>query len=298
MNKIDPALGLNLSHERTLPDRKGLTADVVIPAHNEEDTISQVVRAAQKSLTELDLQNGRVIVSASGCTDNTAEWARVAGADVVVAPAGKGLAILSGIRKSTAEIICLIDGDLEYFGDRPLAEELLDPIVRGVCDATIADLHWRPIYPQLWLMGFFAPLAGRVFPEMLPAVGHTPWSGQRAAIREAWPSDLPAGFTSDLAILLHWMDNDVILRPVVADDWTNPQRPKPDLMRAECDLLIKHALHRNRISQKDADALTEWFSIAHSLMADYNHGKDDPQDFERDLLRKSLAALHAASERR
>lgn len=291
MNKINPALGLDLSHERTLPDRSGMSADIVIPAHNEESTIVQVVREAQKSLAGLGLQGGRVIVSASGCTDGTASSARSAGADVVVSPAGKGCAMLAGIEASTSEIVCLIDGDLEYFGTRPLAEELIDPIIRGVCEATIADLHWRPIYPQLWLMGFFAPLAGRVFPEMLPAVGHTPWSGQRAAVREAWPSDLPEGFTSDLAILLHWMDIDVSLRPVVADDWTNPQRPKPDLMRAECDLMIKHALHNGRISQKYAEALKEWFSMAHSLMAEYEPERDDPKAFERDLLRKSLAAL-------
>ncbi|MFJ6022949.1 glycosyltransferase [Nocardiopsis alba] len=289
--EIDPALGLALHHERTLPDRRGSTADVVIPAHNEQATIVQVVQDAHKALTELDVQGGRVIVSASGCTDNTAELAQGAGAEVVISPAGKGRAMLAGIQASTAEIICLIDGDFEYFGGRPLASELLDPIIRGVCDATIADLHWRPLYPQLWLLGFFTPLAGRIFPEMLPAVGHTPWSGQRAAVRSAWPSTLPDDFTSDLAILLHWLDIDITLRPVVADDWTNPQRPKPDLMRAECDLLIKHAIHRNRISEKEAEELRGWFSKAHSFMAEYDPGTHEPKEFEKALMNKSLAAL-------
>lgn len=289
--EINPDLGLPLSHERTLPDRRGSTADVVIPAHNEEGTITQVVREARKALTELNIQNGRVIVSASGCTDHTAEWAREAGAEVVISPAGKGNAMLAGIQASTAEIICLIDGDFEYFGERPLASELIDPIIRGVCEATIADLHWRPLYPQLWLLGFFAPLAGRIFPEMLPAVGHTPWSGQRAAIRSAWPSKLPDDFTSDLAILLHWMDRDITLRPVVADDWTNPQRPKPDLMRAECDLLIKHATQKNRISAKEASELSSWFSEVHSFMADYDPEVHEPKEFEKALMNKSLAAL-------
>jgi hypothetical protein len=66
--------------------------------------------------------------------------------------------------------------------------------------SAISDLYWRPLYPQMWLHAFFAPLAGMLFPEVLPKCGSTPWSGQRAALRELWPSELPDDFTVDLEL--------------------------------------------------------------------------------------------------
>jgi hypothetical protein len=121
--------------------------------------------------------------------------------------------------------VCLIDGDLRYFGDRPLVTILVEPILHGIAGACITDLYWRPIYPQMWLYGFFAPVAGCLFPELLPKAGSTPWSGQRVATRELWPESLPDGFTVDLEILLHWNRHALRLRPVLADDWVNPRRP-------------------------------------------------------------------------
>ncbi|MEV2276189.1 glycosyltransferase [Nocardiopsis sp. NPDC049922] len=287
--KIDPALGLDLVQSRTLANRDATVA-VVIPAHNEQGTIAEVVGDAHQALTLLETE-GEVIVSASGCTDDTANIASDSGAKVIEAPAGKGLAMLAGIQASRADIVCLIDGDLRYYGDEPLAAALVSPILKGISDATIADLYWRPLYPQLWLHGFFAPLAGKLFPELLPKTGSTPWSGQRAALRKYWPTELPDGFTSDLAILLHWNDLGISLRPVLADDWVNPQRPKPDLMRQEFSLLVDHAVRLGRISETEVAKLETWFTTAHNLMAEYKPDDDDPQEFEGSLLKRSLAAL-------
>ncbi|WP_067818937.1 glycosyltransferase family 2 protein [Actinomadura kijaniata] len=293
---IDPALGLiDVDSPRSLRNVEGGVA-IVIPAHDEEESVARVVRDGFRALETLGV-DGEVVVAASGCTDATAERAAAAGARVTEAAEGKGNAVLAGLKASTADVVCLIDGDLRYLGDEPLAVSLVAPILRGVAEATIADLYWRPVYPQLWLHGFFAPLAGRLLPEALPTFGTTPWSGQRAALRDLWPTVLPEGFTCDLAILLHWHDSGARLRPVVTDDWVNPQRPKPDLMRQEFAMLADHAVANGRVDARRREDLEAWFTAVHAYMATYRPGEDDPREFERSLLRRSLAELDAALSR-
>lgn len=286
---INPALGIDLVAGRTLR-RRVADVSVVIPAHNEEETIAEVVSESARGLEMLDVP-GQVIVSASGCTDRTAAVARLAGAVVVEAGIGKGAAIVAGVKASTGDVICLVDGDLRYYGDPPLVPLLVGPILNGIADATVSDLYWRPLYPQLWLCGFFAPLAGTLFPELLPKVGSTPWTGQRAAVRELWPDTLPGGFTADLALLLHWNERALRMRPVLADDWMNPQRPKPELMAQEFSLLVEHAVRRGRVEPDEVAHLSGWFESAHRLMAEYEPEKHDPREFEADVLDRSLAEL-------
>jgi glycosyltransferase involved in cell wall biosynthesis len=288
--EIDPALGLELTPERTLAARDG-PISVVVPAHDEEPTVAEVVAAAYAGLRVLGV-DGEVIVSASACTDGTARKAAWAGARVVESPQGKGSAINAGVEAATGKIICLVDGDLLYYGDPPLVALLVAPLLHGTADATIADLYWRPIDPQLWLHGFFAPLAGRLCPELLPKAGSTPWSGQRAAPRELWPSGLPRDFTADLTILLHWNDAGARLRPVIADDWVNPQRPKPDLMAQEFSVLVRYAVERGRVTEDQVPALERWFATTHELMTRYRPGHYDPQRFEIGLLEGSIRHLN------
>lgn len=286
---IDPALGLDLVPIRTL-ERQTARVSVIIPAHNEAGTVGEVIQAAQHGLDLLGT-DGEVVVSASGCTDETAQVAVEAGARVLDAPLGKGAAIRAGLAATDGDIVCLVDADLKYFGDPPLVTLLVEPILHGIADACVTDLYWRPLYPQMWLYGFFAPVAGFLYPELLSRAGSTPWSGQRAATRELWPESLPDGFTVDLALLLHWNKYAPRLRPVLADDWVNPQRPKPELMPQELDLLIEQALADDRLNADAVPALKEWQADAHQLMAAYQPEKDQPQEFERRLLAGSLAAL-------
>jgi glycosyltransferase involved in cell wall biosynthesis len=286
---IDPALGLDLVGTRTLAKNPGRVS-VIIPAHNEAETITEVVTESQRGLDLLGAE-GEVIVSASGCTDATADLAAAAGARVILSPPGKGNALKEGFRASNGEIICLVDGDIRYFGDEPLASLLVRPILNGISDATITDLYWRPLYPQMWLHAFFAPLAGMLFPEMLPKCGSTPWSGQRAARRHLWPSRLPDEFTVDIEILLHWNKNALRLRPVLADDWVNPQRPKTDLMSQELQVLIEHAVKEDRLDSDAIPAVERWYEATHHLMATYRPERDDPQQFEQLLLSRSTAEL-------
>lgn len=289
---INPALGMKLVPERTLQSAAGQTVSVVIPAHNETATVAEVIADARRSLDLLGV-DGEVIVAASACTDDTAQVAAAAGADVVQAPIGKGAALTAGIAQSRGDIVCIVDADVQYFGETPLVALLAAPILHGIADVTISDLYWRPLYPQLWLAGFWAPLAGRLFPDLLPLVGSTPWSGQRAARRALWPDDLPAGFTVDLALLLHWREHALRMRPVLADDWVNPQRPKADLMRQEFDLLVGAAVRAGRATADDIPNLIAWFTTTRDRMADLDPDVDDPQEFERQLLDDGVARLRA-----
>jgi hypothetical protein len=277
---------LNKVESRTL-SRRSAAVSVVIPAHNEEATITQVVADCRRGLDLLGA-SGDVIVSASDCSDSTAAVAAQAGAHVVEAPIGKGAAILAGARAAAGDVICLVDGDLQYYGDVPLVTLLVEPILRGVADASISDLYWRPIYPDQWMHGFFAPLAGHIFPELLPKAGSTPWSGQRAAVRELWPSELPSDFTADLALLLHWNALTSRLRPVLTDDWFNPIRPKPQQLALDFELLVGHGIQAGRIPPSARTPLAAWFRFLQTQIDSYRHGEDDPSEYEKRLLNASL----------
>ncbi|ABW10892.1 glycosyl transferase family 2 [Parafrankia sp. EAN1pec] len=290
---IDPALGLPLVGHRSLADRTG-PVSICIPAHNEAETITEVVSEARRAIGILGT-DGEVLVAASACTDDTATLARAAGARVIEAEKGKGNAVKAALSEATGTVVATVDGDFRYFGPEPIAATLLRPIMTGIVDATIADLYWRPLYPQMWLYGFMAPLAGRIFPEMLPKVGATPWSGQRAAIRSLWPTDLPEGFTVDLTLNLAWNDAPARVRPVPVDDWVNPQRPKPELLRQEFDIITAHGLARGRISQGDIEALTSWFTRAQRRMATYRPDVDDVEEFEQMLLRDGIGSMPPSS---
>jgi glycosyltransferase involved in cell wall biosynthesis len=105
---------------------------VVIPALNEEEAISRVVREVPDYVDE-------VIVVDNGSTDATAESAREAGARVVREERmGYGHACLAGVRAATSpDIIVFLDGDRsDYPQDM---EHLLHPILRDGYDMVIGS---------------------------------------------------------------------------------------------------------------------------------------------------------------
>jgi glycosyltransferase involved in cell wall biosynthesis len=107
---------------------------VVIPALNEEEPISGVVRECLAIGVPAE-----VIVVDNGSTDRTAERACEAGARVVSAPRGYGQACAAGARAVSAEsdIVVFLDGD---GSDIPaFIPQLVEPIAGGTHDFVIGS---------------------------------------------------------------------------------------------------------------------------------------------------------------
>lgn len=107
----------------------------LIPAFNEEERIKSTVG----SLSSIELIN-RIVVVDDGSTDLTGQLAKDAGAEVIELRenVGKGDAINKALTLiNNYEVLLLLDADL---GDSAKeAVKLLDPVLRGEADMTIAD---------------------------------------------------------------------------------------------------------------------------------------------------------------
>jgi hypothetical protein len=79
------------------------------------------------------------------------------------------------------------------------------------------------------------------------------------------------------------------------DDWVNPQRPKPELLRREFDLLIAHAVAHGRLRAEATGPLAAWFDQARRRMATYRPDHDEVAEFEQMLLRDALSSLPGGS---
>ena len=107
----------------------------IIPAHNEEASVADVVHGLKRYVDE-------VIVINDGSTDRTVEFAEKAGARVVshAMKRGLGLAIRHGYQEALAmgaDIVVQIDADGQYtVEDVP---KLVKPIIDGEADMMIAS---------------------------------------------------------------------------------------------------------------------------------------------------------------
>ncbi len=89
---------------------------VIMPAHNEEAVISRTVTSLLSQMPP----TGRLLVVADNCSDDTAQIASAAGADVTIrqdaARRGKGYALDHGVRSLSADppqVVIVIDADCE-----------------------------------------------------------------------------------------------------------------------------------------------------------------------------------------
>jgi len=100
---------------------------VVIPAFNEEKSISSTVFSAQKMLSSSGIQ-GEVIVVDDGSTDVTGRLASEAGARVIAHSTnhGYGASLKTGIRNAAYDLIAITDADGTYPIDR--IPDLVDAI--------------------------------------------------------------------------------------------------------------------------------------------------------------------------
>lgn len=116
----------------------------IVPCHNEEGAIGQVVRDLLKAVPSMD-----VYVYDNVSTDDTAAVARAAGAQVRTEHRkGKGNVIRRAFADVEADIYLLIDGDDTY--DASAAPELIRALVQGPVDhvtgvrQAVVDTAYRP----------------------------------------------------------------------------------------------------------------------------------------------------------
>jgi len=106
---------------------------IIIPAYNEEKTISEIVRKV-KSQEVHDMEK-EIIVVDDGSKDNTRKiLSRIKGIKLVVHEQnrGKGAAIRTGLKHATGKITLIQDADLELFPEDYPA--LLSPILANKAD--------------------------------------------------------------------------------------------------------------------------------------------------------------------
>ena len=86
---------------------RGRTVSLVIPAHDEEDTIAQVIEEFRR-----DSRLDEILVVDNNCTDRTAELAEAAGARVVTESSpGYGSALVAGMTHAKGDILVLTEAD-------------------------------------------------------------------------------------------------------------------------------------------------------------------------------------------
>lgn len=155
----------------------------MIPARDEADRVAATVRAAAK-LDRVD----QVVVVDDGSADATADVARTAGAVVVShpRPRGKAAALETGARTGQSAYLLFLDADL---GDTAAnAGSLLEPVLSGDADMTIANL---PVQTGAGGHGFVVRLARDGIERACGRRLAQPLSGQRCLTREAFEAALP-----------------------------------------------------------------------------------------------------------
>lgn len=119
-----------------------MTTVITVPAYNEEKTIGELVKGVKKALDRSSYKGRyKVLVVDDGSRDNTAIFAKKAGAIVYPHPKNYGLAecFKSEIKKCLelkADVIVHIDADLQYKPDE--IPKLLKEIENG-CDLVLGS---------------------------------------------------------------------------------------------------------------------------------------------------------------
>lgn len=107
--------------------KRSTKISLIIPAHNEADNISAVLRVVTK-VKEID----EILVVADACKDDTAKVARKFKVRVLERKTskGKGSAMIFGVKNTTGDIIMFADADLENLKVKHI-RQVLKPVIDG-----------------------------------------------------------------------------------------------------------------------------------------------------------------------
>ncbi len=120
---------------------------VMIPAHNEEESIENVIKTIPRKI--YGIKKISVLVINDGSTDNTAEKAGKAGAKVITHQTKQGLAQtfqhgLNECLQQGADIIVNIDADGQY--DCKEIPKIIRPIAEGWADVVLTNRNVLSLY--------------------------------------------------------------------------------------------------------------------------------------------------------
>lgn len=164
---------------------------IIIRAHNEEDTIVQVITALKEA-------GETVWVAASGCTDETVVRAEAAGAKTLITPFGLGTSTCAALNHFASQPVVFVDGDLSsprvdtVLLLRSAAE--LGFVGKGAMDRAGRSSYWLP---------HFAAEAGVDLPEIPPQALTSAYSSYPKGFADAVDLSLvPENRGSDLMLSL------------------------------------------------------------------------------------------------
>ncbi|MBI2129569.1 glycosyltransferase [Candidatus Woesearchaeota archaeon] len=142
----------------------------VIPAYNEEKTITKVIETIKKSRVN------EIIVVDDGSKDKTYEKAKLSGVKVIKHKRnmGKGAAMRTGVENAKGNIIVFIDADIESLTPQK-ANMLIDPILKNEADFVKSYFSqyksktgtsiflYKPLLKHLFsATGFTHPVSGQI----------------------------------------------------------------------------------------------------------------------------------------
>lgn len=142
---------------------------VIIPALNEESSITKVIELVKKCSLATE-----IIVVDDHSFDNTVVLAREAGASVIMSTKrGKGASMLDGLIVSTNEILVYLDADIENY-ENNIVDMLVKPIIEDNYDfvkstferqaGRVTELAAKPLLSLLFpeALQFAQPLSGMI----------------------------------------------------------------------------------------------------------------------------------------
>lgn len=142
---------------------------VIIPARNEQKTITKVVK-----LVNLNKNVNQIIVVDNNSTDYTSKLAQKAGAEVVFCEnQGKGYAMEAGMKYVENDIVAFVDADINNYA-KNIIEVLINPVLNDEVDfvksmferngGRVTELVAKPLleitYPNMHR--FSQPLSGMI----------------------------------------------------------------------------------------------------------------------------------------
>ena len=140
---------------------------IIIPAHNEENSIGQVIDKIRQSK-----YNAEIIVVDNCSTDKTTEIAKSKNAvTIYCGNQGKGYAMEEGLKHATGDIILFMDADIDIYED-DIIKLMVEPIMKKNVDFTksafyreggrVTELVAKPLLELLFkdIKPFEQPLSG------------------------------------------------------------------------------------------------------------------------------------------